>query len=309
MDLNIILLNCQDLYIFMDKYKDEDLETITPPKWQLLSTSFYPNKDIFKVKALAHLFLEYEPDILMLTEVGGKESLENFNTYFLENKYEVLLEASNSDRGIDLGYLVHKSLKLKPELISHTKAKLENGKRFARGVFELRLYHKNKLVFINFLCHLKSKLDMKKQDFEGRDQRVSEVKYLKKLYRKRMNEFAQVPITISGDLNAIIYKEETEPELQTLLNNTGLLDLFEHLARPLSDRITYCYFDRKHDRYDMQLDYILIPKKYAKNIDQKSSQVLSFDPNTSIEYPKSLQEKLALPSDHFPVQCKIKINL
>ena len=291
----------------MDKYKDENLDTISGPKWQLLSTSFFANKDLNKVKSIATLFLEQDPDVIMLTEVGGKESLENFNQYFLEDKYNVLLEASNSDRGIDLGYLVKKSLPYTPELISHTKAKLDNGKKFARGVFELRLLDGNKPVFINFLTHLKSKLDMKKQDFEGRSQRVAEVKYLKKLYRKRMNEFLDIPICVSGDLNAIIYKDETEPELKTLLEDTNLLDVFEILDRDLKDRITYCYFDSRRDRFDMQLDYILMPKKFKNALNPFETHVLSFDPNSPIFYPDSLQEKLALPSDHYPIQCKINL--
>ena len=40
----------------------------------------------------------------MLTEVGGKLSLENFAHYFLLDEYVVFHKDSNSDRGIDLGY-------------------------------------------------------------------------------------------------------------------------------------------------------------------------------------------------------------
>lgn len=308
MQLSIILLNCQDLYIFMDKYKGEDLSTISPPKWQLLSTSFFPNKDLEKVTLLANLFNHHSPDLIMLTEVGGKESLENFNKYFLNDQYTVLIEASNSDRGIDLGYLVKKELPLKPELISHTKAKLENGKKFARGVFELRLLDSNhKPKLITLLTHLKSKLDLKKQDFEGRTQRVSEVKYLRKLHRDLSNQFPSVPVLVCGDLNAIIYKDETEPELKALLEKTYLLDIFEIDDRDLEERITYCYFDSRRDRYDMQLDYILIPQKFHSMINTDESYVISFFPEVPIEYPNSLQEKLALPSDHFPIHCKIRL--
>lgn len=307
MQLNIILLNCQDLYIFMDKYKGEDLDTITPPKWQLLSTSFFPNKNLEKVNQLSKFFLHHKADILMLTEVGGKESLENFNKFFLQDKYKVLLEPSNSDRGIDLGYLVKKDLEVETQLISHTKAKLENGKKFARGVFELRLIKNNKPIFINLLTHLKSKLDLKKQDFEGRTQRVSEVKYLAKLHKKLSNDFPNIPVFISGDLNAIIYKDQTEPELSELLTKGHLLDIFEIDDRPFEKRVTYCYFDKKRDRFDMQLDYILVPKKYKSVVDTTQSQVLSFFSDRSIEYPDSLSAKLALPSDHYPVQCKINL--
>lgn len=308
MDLKIILLNCQDFYIFMDKYNGEDLNSLSAPKWQLLSTSFYPNKDLEKVVKIANLFLNHEPDIIMLTEVGGKESLENFNTYFLNDQYNVLLEASNSERGIDLGYLVNKKLKLKTTLISHTDAILENGKKFARGVFELRLLKNNKPVFINFLCHLKSKLDFKRVDFEGRGQRVCEVKYIKKLYQKASTEYPNIPICISGDLNAIIYKSDTEPELNTLVKDSDLEDVFEQLSKPLNERISYCYFDKKQDRFDMQLDYILLSKRFKGLIYAEDTYVLNFDSTGDISYPKTLKEKLAQPSDHYPIHCKIRLN-
>jgi hypothetical protein len=291
----------------MDKYKGEDLELITPPKWQLLSTSFFPNKDLKKVKQLAYLYLEHDPDLICLTEVGGQESLENFNKHFLEDRYNVFIKASNSDRGIDLGYLVKKTLSLETELIAHTEAILQNGKKFARGVFELQLKKNGLVLFVNFLCHLKSKLDLKKNDFEGRTQRQSEVNYLTQLYLMRQKQFPSALMAISGDLNAVIYKDETEPELQSLLAKTQLLDVFEILDKPLSERLTFCYFDRKKDCFQMQLDYFLIPVRYKRNLIPSLTKILDFQNNPEVVYPRNYEEKLSLPSDHFPILCTIEI--
>ena len=47
--LKIFQLNCQDLSVFMDKYDGEDLEELFPPKWQLFSSSFFPNKPLEKL--------------------------------------------------------------------------------------------------------------------------------------------------------------------------------------------------------------------------------------------------------------------
>lgn len=294
----------------MDKYNGENLEELFPPKWQLMTASFFPNKDLIKLFQIADMIEELSPDILMLVEVGGKESLENFNQYFLKNQYNILIEPSNSDRGIDLGYMIKKSLPLKAKLVSHTKSRLDNGNKFARGAFELQLYSQDKLVLINYLCHLKSKLNLKRNDFEGRSQRAAEVNYLVKEFKKKSNKFEEIPIMISGDLNGVIFKSETEEELKPLVEETPLLDVLEILDIPTEKRMTYCYFNRLQNRYPMQLDYILLDKKFAYLVDPEKTKIIGFTSPyiDTFEMPQSFQEKRNLPSDHFPVLLTINLS-
>lgn len=294
----------------MDKYNGENLEELFPPKWQLMTASFFPNKDLIKLFQIADMIEELSPDILMLVEVGGKESLENFNQYFLKNQYNILIEPSNSDRGIDLGYMIKKSLPLKAKLVSHTKSRLDNGNKFARGAFELQLYSQDKLVLINYLCHLKSKLNLKRNDFEGRSQRAAEVNYLVKEFKKKSNKFEEIPIMISGDLNGVIFKSETEEELKPLVEETPLLDVLEILDIPTEKRMTYCYFNRLQNRYPMQLDYILLDKKFASLVDPEKTKIIGFTSPyiDTFEMPQSFQEKRNLPSDHFPVLLTINLS-
>lgn len=293
----------------MDKYNGEDLETLFAPKWQLMTSSFFPNKSLDKLFAIADMVKEIAPDILMLVEVGGKESLENFNKYFLDNKYDVLLEPSNSDRGIDLGYMVKKDLPIEAKLISHTKKILSNKKKFARGVFELQLFKDEKLVFKNYLSHLKSKLNMNGKDFEGRAQRGAEIEYLVSLYNKDLKSFPDIPICFSGDFNGIVYKRDTEEELKPIVDKTQLLDVFEILDFPIEKRMTYCYFNRVNQRHPMQLDYIFLNKKFKSSIITEETQILGFTyPFTdTYELPASFKEKRDMPSDHMAVRCTLKI--
>jgi hypothetical protein len=293
----------------MDKYNGEDLETLFAPKWQLMTSSFFPNKSLDKLFAIADMIKHISPDILMLVEVGGKESLENFNKYFLENKYKVLLEPSNSDRGIDLGYMVKNELPIEAKLVSHTKKILSNKKKFARGVFELQLFKDNKLIFKNYLSHLKSKLNMGGGDFEGREQRGAEVEYLVSLYNKDLKSHPNIPICFSGDFNGVIYKEDTEEELRPIVANTHLLDVFEILDLPIEKRMTYCYFNRVNQRHPMQLDYIFINKKFKESIIRPKTQILGFiHPFTdTYELPASFKEKRDMPSDHMAIRFTLKI--
>ena len=115
-ELKILLWNLQDFFVFLDKYNDQPpIEELTEAKWQLLTASFKPNKDLAKVQGIQKLIHSTQADILLFTEVGGKESLINFNKYFLKNEYTVFHFNSNSDRGIDVGVLakVSKNLQIK----------------------------------------------------------------------------------------------------------------------------------------------------------------------------------------------------
>ena len=55
---------------------------MTEPKWQLLSSSLKPNKELNKVKDIANLIESFDFDLCLLTEIGGKESLDNLNKFF-----------------------------------------------------------------------------------------------------------------------------------------------------------------------------------------------------------------------------------
>ena len=181
--LKCLLHNTQDLFLFMDKYKDEIVHELTEPKWQMLSTSLLPNKNLKKLLALKETYKAHDPDILLLIEVGGSESLNNFNKYFLDDAYEVFTSASNSDRGIDLGFMVKKEIASFFEFSAYVDNLLSNQKKFSRGVFELKLKKEEEIKMIFLLTHLKSKLNLKKLDFEGRGQRQAETMELAKIYQ------------------------------------------------------------------------------------------------------------------------------
>jgi hypothetical protein len=82
-----------------------------------------------------------EADIVMVCEVGGPESLEHFAKHILKGEYVSYSLPSNSDRGIDLGYLVKRNLPFKFNLKSH-KDRLLRSKiyhYFSRDVLELAI--------------------------------------------------------------------------------------------------------------------------------------------------------------------------
>ena len=72
-----------------------------------------PNGDGFKkpsdkIEWIARTIREINADVTMLCEVGGLESLDLFNTKYLNSEYISALLKGNSNRGIEMGYLVKK---------------------------------------------------------------------------------------------------------------------------------------------------------------------------------------------------------
>ncbi|MCO4754725.1 MAG: hypothetical protein KC478_09585 [Bacteriovoracaceae bacterium] len=306
MKLDLLLFNVQDLYVFMDKYKGEDLETMDEPHWQQLSTSFFPNKPIQKLYSIKNTFEQLSPDIIMLVEVGGAQSLHNFNRHFLGSAYEVFLEDSLSDRGIDVGYLVRKDLELDCELHNRSNVRLKNGKRFSRGLFELRVKKEDQLICNLLLTHLKSKLDLRKEDFEGRSQRAAEVDYISRHYEKLQSKCPDLPILVCGDMNGIIYKNETEQELEQF-GKAGLIDVLEAIDLPAEKRHTYYFFNKQRNRVPMQLDYMLINSTFTSIVDPLT-RVVPIDIELAPYPPESLDQKRKLSSDHYPLFCRLNLT-
>src|SRR5687768_16489391 len=133
MNLKVMVLNAQDLFLFMDKWDGTLIKDLTEIKWNLMSSSLINNKSKEKCMMLARTILDAEADVVMVTEVGGPESLSNFSKYLLHDEFEAFSLPSNSDRGIDLGYLVRRSLPWKPRIQSYVDYKLpEPARRFSR---------------------------------------------------------------------------------------------------------------------------------------------------------------------------------
>src|SRR4051812_38264525 len=108
--ISLCTFNVENLFVFLENYSGEDLNLVSEKSWQSFTYGMTPNKPLAKILSLAKAILDINADIYLLCEVGGRTSLENFNRHFLQNRYLVFHEESNSPRGIDLAYLVKKDL-------------------------------------------------------------------------------------------------------------------------------------------------------------------------------------------------------
>src|SRR5690348_9418656 len=95
--LRLGLLNCEDLFVFMEQWRGQPIDSLNEKEWQALTTSPSGNKPLRKVRWLAETFNAMDADILMLNEIGGRESLDNFARHFLHGRYHPYLIEGNSD--------------------------------------------------------------------------------------------------------------------------------------------------------------------------------------------------------------------
>lgn len=311
--LRIVLINAENLFLFMDKYSGQDLSTMTEREWQGLSYSPVPNKTLYKVKWLADSLLDIDADIILFNEVGGLESLNNFNRHFLKSGYQSLLIEGNSDRGIDVGYLVRSSLPFRYLLNSHKRRPLELNTTldmrphfFSRDVAELRIFSEKSLqpLMVIFLTHLKSKWDRTGTDPEGRTRRQAEVHKLVDIYNEAKKELGpQVRFVVAGDFNGSARGPKPESEFTKLHRDSDLKDIFDILKIDEAQTATQIQFRRSQGATPLHIDHIFINPALAQELEPSSCYVYRFksDLRVTLGLPTTIEQRNALPSDHYPV--------
>ena len=296
----IMVLNAQDLFIFIDKYRGENPLEMTEIQWQLSSSSLLMNKPKDKCELLALNILENDPDVVMLTEIGGMESLSNFTKIFLNDSYTPLTLPSNSDRGIDLGFLVKKDIPYTPELITHVHFKLPPPYyRFSRDVLGLKLLEDGKLKSVFLNVHIKSKLDLNRNDFQGRGRRIAEINALIDIYQNFSRQ--NIPVFIGGDFNGHAGADACEEEFRAI-HETDLIDISAYADIAPEDRFSYVYFNKGGQRYPQVIEYLFVSQKYLHLIKKEECYFPRYKTKEGslIPIPTRYEHKNFLPSDHYP---------
>lgn len=311
-NFKVMVLNAQDLFLFMDKHNHEASPVIelSEIKWQLMSSSLFSNKSKEKCQILGNTIMDAGADIVMVTEVGGPESLTNFAKYVLNDEYFAISLPSNSDRGIDLGYLIKKTIPWKYDVHTYIDYPLPlPAKRFSRDVLRLDLMAGEEMKMILLLVHIKSKLDLKRADFEGRTRRVLEVKGLVEIYKGLQAQYPDIPIMVGGDMNGHAGEQDTEEEFKPIYSMTDLKDIAFLAKIPEEDRFSYVYFNRGGNRFVQQIDYLFISEKFTHMIDPSECYFPRYKNLTGspLPVPKRMEQKNILPSDHYPFLATLRL--
>jgi endonuclease/exonuclease/phosphatase family metal-dependent hydrolase len=328
----IVQLNAENLFLFFDESLDRDLRKMSEKEWQKLSRAVVPNKALLKTLWLADSLLTIDADIVGVNEVGGLESLSNFAKFFLQDRYTAHLIEGNSDRGIDIGFLVKKDFKLGTELRSHKNRplgflypheeqsnayyadrqpeKVIRTHYFSRDCAELRLQREGdtKPRLIVLLLHLKSKLDPDGIDPEGRNRRAAELRTACEIYRElRTGADAGVPLIVMGDFNGNARRQSLAEEFAEL-KKTDLESLTDILAFDDVRAATQIQFNRSGQIQYLQIDYIFISPELKEHVIPEGVEVFRYhsDLKVPLPLPTTLDQRLALPSDHYPLIATFK---
>lgn len=323
-----MLLNAENLFLLSDQKLSEEHLKFDQAQWNKLSTSIYENKPLEKLKALGRIIADESPDLILLCEVGGHESLHNFNQLFLKDQYSPALIEGNSNRNIDVGFLVRKNLpfyfdigtnknRLINYLYPHERQSIETGyslksgkssgsHKFSRDVGELHFFLKERdkpfLVFL--LTHLKSRLDPEGIDPQGFERRAAELKTLLEIYQELETRFqGQVPIAVGGDFNGNASRINTDKEFAELYSSSQLREVCEIAALPADQAVTFYQVGRSSKTEGKQLDYCFLSPRLAPYLDPASVRVFRYQGHLGLplDPPTTLEAKGALPSDHYPL--------
>ncbi|WP_413942982.1 endonuclease/exonuclease/phosphatase family protein [Bdellovibrio sp. HCB-162] len=331
-NLKFCLLNAENLFLMFDGTPTKDVLNLKEAQWQRLSSSIYENKSLKKTQDIAKALKEINADIIMLCEVGGFESLKNFNLLFMDDAYSPCLIEGNSERNIDVGFLIRKNLPFYFDLQSNKNrpinylypheresllhgypvkgGKVTSSHKFSRDVAELRLFKtdKEKPSLIVLLAHLKSRLDPERIDPNGFERRQAELRTLLEIYHELEIVHPDLPLIVAGDFNGNASKINTDEEFKDLYSSTPLKDVLEVSGLPQEARATF-YQVRNGSRAEgRQIDFAFLSPHTQQLVKPGGSYVHRYKDEFGMEHdiPRNMDAKLNLPSDHYPLVFEIE---
>ncbi len=338
MRLKLLQFNLQDFFIRLDyPVTRAELRRLTEPEWQYFTSDEVPNKPLFKLFWIAQILEGEAPDVALLNEVGGLQSLRHFVHLFLDDRYEIHYEAGNSNRGIESAFLVRKALPLRAEIRSHRdwpvhfryphevdpeagrvavevaealRVPEPDRRRLSRDIPELRLFREGSATpsLVILLCHLKSGFDADGLDPGGFARRAGEARALAEILVEARAE-SGAPVVVAGDLNCTATRGDPSPAMQWLYDATDYEDVLQIVGLPPHDRITHLTYYWKGG-HASQYDYILLPGSLHSRVVKPMSYVHRYryvEDGGEVQLPGSMKDRRGLPSDHYPVVCTLDL--
>lgn len=306
MNLNICVYNLENLFI--QKAAPE-----LPP--------YTPYKTESKLDDLATVFKEIDADIFALSEIGTTDSLIYFNQNYLDSAYHVAVIPGNSDRGIEIGYLIKKGLPFRYNQFSykssplvfnyeHEREEFEDKEKLpihymSRDLCELQIFdiedkEKTAPLAILFNVHLKSQRDPDGIDFRSEKRRQAELEFSLKNFNKAAKANPNIPIIICGDFNGNASEHETDPEFKSIYKTYHLRDVLSLADLPKRERATFFLFNGPN-KLPIQLDYAFIDEKFKHRIIDPVIYRYKNSAGNPKPLPRSKYDVWNNPSDHYPI--------
>lgn len=325
LQVKIGFLNAENLFILGSPEWTGLPKDLTEKEWKKAGASFEPNKPLSKIRTLAKVFEDLDLDLVILCEVGGKESLKNFNNWFLNGHYDPFIIEGNSDRNIDLGVLKRKSAQFEvqikshrnrpiPILYPHEKQSLETGyghlhpeigkRKFSRDVLQLDLTREGVLGARLLAVHLKSKREVLHLDPLSQGRRQAELQALVDIYRELIRK-EQVPTIVLGDFNGKASGPDYEEEFKALHEQSDLVDVMDLVNVHQEDRWTFVTRSWRKVHL-VTLDYAFMASRWKSKLESAFIYRYPGPPDFLSSPGRAQTLKEAWPSDHTPIVLHLK---
>lgn len=262
-----------------------------------------------KMLEISKIILDQRPDVIVLQEVSGKDSISEFNMMLLQDRYRIEYIEGHRDTAHHITFLVKKSLSIRYQVRSHINEKWvdpvsnKEGYLFARDYPALIIWPAERFdrpALIVFGNHGKSMID-RPGDPDSVLMRTAQIFRMQKIADDMRKEFGRhVPMVIAGDFNADLTNSTVIHPLRKVFEDAFNLS---PIPKEFDDRVTHTYHAYRGNPAALAapLDAFFVNKSLRDYI--RSVRVYRYrdKEGNTLPLPRSAEERLQQPSDHFPV--------
>lgn len=225
----------------------EDIEPISHTQRSNTASVIYKNK----------------PNFMGVQEIESLPALDEFNYKFISKFHKILynmLIEGNDPRGIDVGLMNGPEFPVINVKSHRYDKEPDNYKKrvFSRDCLETDLLLSNGKILTVYVNHFKSQIG------GGEEKRLQQSKRIKQMITKRFGNDLDGNFIVLGDLNCT----PSSPELDPLLKDSKMFNVFENLDEPERWSYLYVTMDKNHEKIKsanvFQYDYILLSQKLVK---------------------------------------------
>lgn len=261
---------------------------------------------------LAEAFHEERPDFAIVTEVESVNALRDYAKRNLRDAYDSFLIEGNDPRGIDIGLLVKKGLKVEVESRTSKDVKWDDPVTntsiplFSRDlpiwIIKDAATHKPLMALVGM--HAKSKRN-RDGDPESNIWRTAQMAKGAEIVNELAKELGpDVPLLWGGDFNTNLQGSGEIAPIKSLFKDS--FDVAKKTIAP-NFRITHTFHPKQGPSDAKQMDGIFVRPSDSNKIEQAHIYRYRDAEGQIKAIPKTFQQREQNPSDHFPVVVDLRL--
>lgn len=255
---------------------------------------------------------DLDADIMILQEVPSPGRLKGFARDDLNDEHFAAVLEGNDNFANHHGVLIRKGAPVDVEVHSFHKLRIDNKRVFSKDsqVVVIKDQETGEPIMNIVNLHLKARRDIVNRDTgevidpQSREKRLLEMSGMEKILEEMENrQGRRVATMFGGDFNnnyANPDAREFDYFRQSCFKNVFRIPGME----PIRNSDTQYYFPNEGGRIGNQMDNFIIDEHLTSSgavMDRGIYRYRTLDGSAELPLPTSLEERLRLPSDHYPV--------